>query len=127
MKIFGKGSKLYSIFGLKCPTCHEGDLFETGSFTFKKPFEMHQKCDHCGQNYWPEPGFYYGAMFISYIFTAWFCLFFIMFFHWVLDWSLGASFGLLLAVCALFFVYFFRLARSIWLNINFKHNPNKAN
>lgn len=126
MGIFNKGSKLYSIFGLKCPTCHEGKLFETGSFSFQKPFEMHQECPHCGQNYWPEPGFYYGSMFISYIFTAWFCLFFIMFFHWILDWSLMTSFGLLLAVCALFFVYFFRLARSIWLNINFKYKAHDS-
>jgi uncharacterized protein (DUF983 family) len=125
MGLFKKGSKAYSTFNLKCPKCHEGDLFETGSFSFKKPFDMPKQCGHCGQNYWPEPGFYYGAMFISYIFTAWFCLLFIMFFHWVLDWSLGASFALLLGVCALFFVYFFRLARAIWLNINFKYDSSK--
>ena len=74
----------------------------------------------------PEPGFYFGAMFISYIFTGWFCILFAMFFHWVLDWSLLASFGLLIAVCLLFFVYFFRLARSIWINIVIKYDPSRA-
>lgn len=123
MAIFNKGNKLYSTLHLKCPKCHEGDLFETGSLSFRKAFDMHPKCSHCGQNFFPEPGFFYGAMFVSYIFTGWFCLFFIMFFHWVLDWSIGASFGLLLLVCALGFVYVFRLARSIWLNINFKYDP----
>lgn len=123
MGLFKKQSKLYSTLNLKCPKCHEGDLFETGSFSFNKPFDMPKKCSHCGQNYWPEPGFYYGAMFISYIFTGWFCLFFVMFFHWVLDWGLAASFGLLIAVCALFFIYIFRLARSIWINLNVKYKP----
>lgn len=71
----------------------------------------------------PEPGFYYGAMFISYIFMGWFCLFFVMFFHWILDWSISRSFMLLIAVCALIFVYVFRLARSIWINLMVKYDP----
>lgn len=123
MALFSKGSKAYSTFHLKCPKCHEGDLFETGSFSFKNPFDMNEKCPHCGHNFWPEPGFYYGAMFISYIFTGWFCLLSVMFLHWVLGWGLAASFGMLIAVCALFFVFFFRLARAIWLNINYKYDP----
>ncbi len=124
--MFRKGSKAYSIFNLKCPKCHEEDLFKTGSFSFKQAFEMRDECPHCGQDFMPEPGFYYGAMFISYIFTAWFCIGFVLFFHWVLGWSTAASFGLLLAVCAVFFIYIFRLARSIWLNINYKYDPSKA-
>jgi uncharacterized protein (DUF983 family) len=123
MRIISKKSKIYSTLNLKCPRCHEGDLFETGSFSFQKPFDMPKQCSHCGQSYWPEPGFYYGAMFISYIFTGWFCLFFVMFFHWVLDWGLAASFGLLIAVCTLFFIYIFRLARSVWINLNVKYKP----
>ncbi len=126
MSILKKGTKAYSIFNLKCPKCHEEDLFDTGSFSFNKPFDMKGECPHCGQDFMPEPGFYYGAMFISYIFTAWFCILFVLFLHWVLDWSTAASFAALIAVCAIFFVYFFRLARSIWLNINYKYDPNKA-
>ncbi|MCB0562834.1 MAG: DUF983 domain-containing protein [Phaeodactylibacter sp.] len=126
MSIFKKGTKGYSIFSLKCPKCHEEDLFDTGSFSFDKPFDMKDKCPHCEQDFMPEPGFYFGAMFISYIFTAWFCILFVLFVHWVLGWSTAASFGALIAICAIFFVYFFRLARSIWLNINFKYDPSKA-
>lgn len=126
MRLFGKGTKVYSMFNLKCPKCHEGDLFPTGSFSFDKPFDMHDRCPHCGQDYLPEPGFYYGAMFISYIFTAWFCILFVLFVHWVLGWSTMASFAALIAVMAFFFVYTFRLARSIWLNINYQYDPEKA-
>ncbi len=123
MGLFTKGSKPYSIFNLKCPRCHEGNLFETPTFSFQKPFDMPKKCPHCGQSYMPEPGFYYGAMFISYIFTGWFCIVFIAFFHWYLGWSTGASFALLIFVMAILFVWIFRLARAIWININVKYSP----
>ncbi|MBK6950043.1 MAG: DUF983 domain-containing protein [Haliscomenobacter sp.] len=123
MGILKKGTKAYGILGFKCPRCHEGDLFETPAFSFRKPFDMHAHCAHCKQSYFPEPGFYYGAMFISYILSGWFSIGFVLFFHWVLDWSMLASFGLLLAVGALFYVYLFRLARSIWLGLMVKYHP----
>lgn len=126
MGLFRKGTKAYSMFNLKCPKCHEGDLFYTGSFSLNKPFDMHDECQHCGQDFMPEPGFYYGAMFISYIFTGWFCILFVLFVHWVLDWSTAASFAALIAIMVIFFVYIFRLARSIWLNINYKYDPSRA-
>ena len=127
MGLFKKGSRAYSIFNMKCPRCQEGDLFETSSFSFQKPFDMPEKCPNCGQSYLPAPGFYYGSMFISYIFMGWFCLGFIALFHWVLGWSTGASFALLIFVCALFFVYIFRMARSIWIGFNVKYEPKAKN
>lgn len=122
MGLLKKGGKAFSIFYLKCPRCHEGNLFETATFSFQKPFDMYDRCPNCQQNYMPEPGFYFGAMFISYIFTAFFSIGFVAFFHWVLDWGMAASFGLLITVCAIFFVYIFRLARSTWININVNYD-----
>lgn len=124
--MFKKGSKLYSTFNFKCPRCHEGDLFYSNSFSFQRPFDMPEKCDKCGQNYMPEPGFYYGAMFISYIFTGWFCILFVMLMHWVIGWSINGSFLLLIFIMAVFFVYIFRMARSIWINIVIKYDPSKS-
>ncbi len=118
-----KGSKSYSIFFLKCARCQEGGTFETGSWSFVKPFDMLKRCPKCDLNYWPEPGFYYGAMFISYIWTGWFCLFFMGFFHWYLGWGQMASFGLLFLFLGLNFVYIFRVSRLMWLNINVKYDP----
>ncbi|MCI5081549.1 MAG: DUF983 domain-containing protein [Saprospiraceae bacterium] len=126
MGLFKKSSKAYAILNLKCPTCHSEDLFETATFSFNKPFEMRERCPHCNQDFWPEPGYYYGSMFLSYIFTGFFCLGFVFFFHWGLGWSTEASFALLIAVCAVIFVYVFRVARSLWININFGYKPEKA-
>jgi len=123
MGLFKKGKRSYSIFNMKCPRCQEGDLFETTTFSFKKPFDMHEKCNNCGQSYMPAPGFYYGSMFISYIFMACFCISFIAFFHWYLGWGTTASFALLIFVYAVFFVWIFRMARSIWIDFNVKYDP----
>ena len=125
MGLFKKGQKAYSIFNLKCPKCHEEDLFETSTFSFQKPFDMRDRCPHCDENFMPEPGFYYGAMFISYIFMGFFCIGFIAIVHWGFGMSTNASFALLIAICAIFFVYIFRLARSIWININVRFDPSK--
>lgn len=119
-----KESKLYSIFSLKCPRCHEGETFETGSWSFVRPFDMLNRCPKCNLNYFPEPGYYYGAMFISYIWTAWFCLLFIALFHWILGWSLTVSFGLLIGFLGINFAYIFRISRLMWININVKYDPN---
>ncbi len=118
MGILKKGTKLYSIFEFKCPRCHDGDLFETGSFSFQKSFDMPQNCPKCGQKYFLGPGFYYGAMFISYIITGFVCLGFVAFCMFALDMSVNASFVWLLIVMAILFVWFFRLSRAIWINVN---------
>lgn len=125
MGIFRKGSKANSIFYFKCPRCQEADLFYTPTFSFKRSFDMKERCEHCDLNYLPEPGYYYGAMFISYIFTGWFSIVFVMLLHWVLDLSLNLSFLILIAVLALLFVYIYRLARSIWISMNVKYQPEK--
>lgn len=122
--MFQKGSKAHSIVHLKCPRCQEGETFETGSWSFVKPFDMLERCPKCDLNYFPEPGYYYGAMFISYIWTGWFSLFFVAIFTWGLHWSINASFGVLILFMLINFVYIFRVSRLMWLNVNVKYDPN---
>ena len=123
MALFRKGQKAYSIFNIKCPRCHESDMFPTSSYSFDRPFDMKERCDKCNEDFFPEPGYYYGAMFLSYIFTAWFSILFVLFLHWVLDWSTGASFAMLIFILLVFFVYIFRLARSLYINIFVSYDP----
>ncbi|HAD11566.1 MAG TPA: DUF983 domain-containing protein [Saprospirales bacterium] len=118
-----KGSKSYSIFHLKCPRCHEGEMFETGSWSFKKSFDMYQRCPKCNLNYFPEPGYYYGSMFISYIWLAWVSLLSVMFFHWYLKLDELLAYALLILVVAINFVYIFRISRLMWINMHVKYDP----
>lgn len=123
MSILKKESKRYSIFHLKCPRCHEGEMFETGSWSFVRSFDMHKRCPKCDLNYFPEPGYYYGSMFISYIWTGWFCLLFIAFFHWYLGCSQTVAFSLLSTFLIVNFVYIFRISRLMWINLHIKYDP----
>ena len=112
-----------SIWDMKCPRCRQGDLFSESAYS-KKFTEMPERCEVCNQNYMPEPGFYYGAMFISYIWTAWFCLLFVggglLFF----DMSVNGAFILLIIVMAIMFTWIFRISRSIWIHISVRYQPN---
>ena len=95
-----------------------------GRTNMTKPFEMKERCDKCNTDFFPEPGYYYGAMFLSYIFTGFFSIGFVLFFHWVLDWSTEASFGLLIAVLGLGFIYVFRVARAMYLNFHVHYDKD---
>ena len=121
--MFKKGTKAHSIAHLKCPRCQEGDLFETGTFSFQKSFDMPENCPVCGQKYFLGPGFYYGAMFISYIITGWYALFLVggLILLAGLDWEV--AFGIMVVTMAILFVWFFRLSRAVWINFNVKYDP----
>ena len=61
-----KGTKLYSVLNGKCPHCHEGDFFLSHPYDLKKMGDTYDNCPVCSVTYNPEPGFYFGAMYISY-------------------------------------------------------------
>lgn len=84
---------------------------------------MHERCEHCNQHFAPEPGFYFGAMFISYILSGFFCVGVVALLHWVLGWGLIASFVVLLSILTILFVWFFRIARSLWIHLNVRYVP----
>ncbi|MFT4682852.1 MAG: hypothetical protein ACJAU0_000774 [Flavobacteriales bacterium] len=66
-----KDSKLYSIVKFKCPKCREGDLFvEKNSYKFKTLMDMDDECPNCNEDYKREPGFYFGAAYVSYGLTV---------------------------------------------------------
>jgi uncharacterized protein (DUF983 family) len=53
-----------ALLKLRCPRCHTGHLF-TNLALSTRFMEMPGACPVCRQTYEPEPGFYYGAMYIS--------------------------------------------------------------
>lgn len=124
MAIFKKGSKAYSVAYLKCPRCHEGETFPTGSWSYIKSFDMLERCPQCDLNYFPEPGYYYGAMYISYVWTGFVFLFFVALLHWIIGLSQNATYVVLGIFIAVNFVYIFRISRLMWINLNVKYNPN---
>jgi uncharacterized protein (DUF983 family) len=54
----------------RCPRCREGEMFKYGPLAIHKVYNMHEHCPVCGLRYELEPGFFYGAMYISYAFSV---------------------------------------------------------
>ncbi len=48
-----------------CPVCGKGKIFKTNYQWYKTP-EMNKSCPHCHFVYEKEPGFFWGAMYVSY-------------------------------------------------------------
>lgn len=118
-----KRNFILNAFMKKCPRCQEGDLF-VKPFEFSKPVNMPENCPVCNQKYEPEPGFYYGSMFLSYIFSAFFFLGIMGLCLIVFKMSLNASMGVLLFIAALTYMFFLRMSRSIWINLMIKYDPD---
>ena len=68
-------SKLHAMTNARCPHCHEGRLFKYKWWNLLNFAQMHENCPHCNLRYEIEPGFFYGAMYISYAFTVGIMLF----------------------------------------------------
>ncbi|MDO6803865.1 DUF983 domain-containing protein [Wenyingzhuangia sp. 1_MG-2023] len=55
----------------ECPHCHKGRVFEKSNNLFSIQFpKMQVSCDHCHSKYQKEPGFFIGAMYVSYGLTV---------------------------------------------------------
>lgn len=52
-------STFWSILHLRCPRCHHGRVF-------KGLFAMNERCGVCALKFEREPGYFVGAMYISY-------------------------------------------------------------
>lgn len=108
-----------SLFGMNCPKCRKGKLFKP--IRWGRPssfFEMKKNCENCSQSFEPEPGFYFGAMFISYALnTALFIAVWVAYSTLVEEFSI-LELLLLIGMSALLLLpVFFRLSRSIWITI----------
>jgi uncharacterized protein (DUF983 family) len=62
-------SSSLALLALRCPRCHQGKLFSYPATSLTKFMDMPAECPVCSQTYEPEPGFYYGAMYISFGFA----------------------------------------------------------
>lgn len=110
-------NRLHSVLFNKCPRCGEGDFFISKTAYTRNFDKMHKHCPHCNENLVPEPGFYQGALYMSYAFYVVFMLIyfflFIHFFEAYLDYFLVS----IVPVLVLLTPYFYRLARRSWLAI----------
>ncbi|MEJ8802110.1 DUF983 domain-containing protein [Pontibacter sp. H249] len=112
-----QNSILYGILTAKCPRCREGKMFTGGLYTTKFA-DMHTSCPCCGQPYEPEPGFYYGAMYVSFAFNvAAFLVSLFILYQFVDEITMGMMIGVVAAVVIGLLPVIFRLSRVLWIYI----------
>ncbi|NND07412.1 MAG: DUF983 domain-containing protein [Saprospiraceae bacterium] len=118
-------SKTSSILNMTCPRCREGKLF-VQPYSFSTAYKMHQKCPICQQNFEPEPGFYYGAMFISYILTGWIFILVGLALVFGLGWSGTMTILAVGFIAVVLHNLFFRFSRSLWIHVFVKYDPAES-
>lgn len=122
-------NKLKSIFGMKCPACLKGDLFVTKNpYRIKGLYTMPENCSCCGEKFTPEPGFYFGAMYVSYGITVGMAVA-IMVSNNVFNWNMSIFNKVLLIGSCIFLSIpmLFRISRSIWINIFVAYKGSDCN
>ena len=118
-----KNSKLYSILFNKCPRCHKGDFFVKKS-AFTRGFDrMHEYCSACGLRYEKEPGFFTGAMYVSYAFYVATIISSFVLFVVILDGDEITLLWVLMPALVVLTPLFFRLARRVWINFFVSYKP----
>lgn len=63
-------SKTLAVLKCKCPQCQSGDMFVYPTYNLKRFYDMYRSCSVCGLEYEIEPGFFWGAMYVSYALTV---------------------------------------------------------
>lgn len=91
-------------------------------FKLGSPLDMHVSCQICAQKFEPEPGFYFGAMFISYGLSIWLFVIIALITVFGFDWSINQTMVLILFLGALTYLKFLRFSRSMWIHIMIKYD-----
>ena len=122
-------AKLFSIFNHKCPRCLEGDVYANkSSYDLKNIANMKHTCDECDLDFEREPGYYYGAMYVSYALTV--AMAVALFVAYIVLFPTFNSVTYIVALTVMLLVlapWTFRTSRVIWLNffIKFKTEIRK--
>ena len=117
----------------QCPQCREGQIFEKkGAFRIKGLTEIHPSCLECECDFIREPGFFFGAAYVSYALTValWVAVFVALVTFNAMElisydffkdpWMFLIS-GIVAVVVLMPAIY--RLSRSIWLALFTKYKP----
>lgn len=123
----GKGSKLYSILFNKCPRCQKGNFFAVNNpYNLKKFDEMNPRCPCCDERFEREPGYYTGALYVSYAYYTALIVTSFMVFEVLFEWDLTYFLTVLISLIILLTPPVFRLARLTWINFFISYDAHKA-
>ena len=111
-------SKISNILRCNCPHCGKVSMYKTSVFNFLSFASMNEKCTSCDANFHPEPGYYLGAMYVSYFISSFVFLITALISMVVFEFTLTKTFVLLGVLAILILPYTLRVSRTIWLAID---------
>lgn len=121
-----KGTKWYSIAKMKCPVCQEADFFVSHPYDLAHAGEFHANCPVCGTKFEREPGFFYGAMYVSYaIGVAVFSTVWVAVSVLFPQWNVLAQASTVVGVLLLSSPWSYALSKIIWANFFFRYLPRQ--
>lgn len=109
------GQFLKNVVQQKCPKCQNGDVFQSNGniFELKGP-KMNEQCANCHHKFEKEPGYFIGAMYMSYGLSI--AEVVIAFIIWKLIGLPLENFIYAAVVVLAALIFFnFRMARMIWM------------
>jgi uncharacterized protein (DUF983 family) len=113
-----KESKLYSVLNNKCPHCHEGNFWETSNpYDLRRFSKMNTRCPVCNEDFKREPGYYFGATYVSYGLTVAFGIFMYVILSGIFKMD-TIPFLITFSIALIILMpVFYRSARLIWINM----------
>jgi uncharacterized protein (DUF983 family) len=114
---------------LRCPRCHQGKLFSYSALNITKFAQMPAQCPVCAQSFEPEPGFYFGSMYITFGFNVATTLVLGLLIYYVLgDPDTWVYVAIVTAVTILFTPVILRYSRALMLYLfgGVQYNPKLA-
>lgn len=112
-----KKSSAGAILYGKCPKCRQGDIFKYPAWHITSFSKMHSHCPVCGTQYEREPGFFFGAMYISYAFSVAIFIAVGLFLSFFGDFRLEVYLLVVVGVVVLLLPPVFRYSRILFLHL----------
>lgn len=118
-----KKSAIESLFKCKCPVCRTGNLFlYTNPYRLKEMAKMPDICPVCGLSFTQELGFYWGAMYVSYLLTVFISVINFIPFYLIWGWLTWEFLIVNTLILFILFPLMFRYSRVIWLYLFGNYN-----
>ncbi|MEP0367581.1 MAG: DUF983 domain-containing protein [Cyclobacteriaceae bacterium] len=118
-----------AIIQCKCPQCREGNMFTNKPYDLKRFGKMPENCPKCDFRFEREPGFFYGAMYVSYALSVGIFLTTVFVLYFLLDDPSIETYVISVGVMAIvLYPLTFRYSRVIFVNLfsGVKYDPTKT-
>lgn len=110
-------SKSHAVLNGLCPRCRQGKIFSKPFYSPMGFDIMFEHCPHCGLRYEVEPGYFIGAMYVSYAVSGGVALVLGFMMFYLFGDPAGWVYAGVIAVALILIVPVnFRISRVVWLH-----------